>query len=219
MIGIMNPSTANLSDACHRLGIAIRHVPLSPLSPGMRVAGAVRPVVHRGSVDAFFAAMDIASPGDVLVIDDRGRRDQACNGDLTALEAQAFGMAGIVVFGSHRDTADLRAIGLPVFSLGACAVGPRALDASAEAVLTATENDVVFGDDDGVLFVGAADAERVIASARGIYEREHRQADLVRGGTSLHEQLRWPDYVEKSRQDPAYTFRRHLESLGGAIEV
>jgi 4-hydroxy-4-methyl-2-oxoglutarate aldolase len=48
-----------------------------------------------------------------------------------ALEAQAAGMEGMVIWGLHRDTADIRAIGLPVFSLGAIPTGPLRLDARA----------------------------------------------------------------------------------------
>src|SRR5205823_14289002 len=60
-----------------------------------------------------------AAPGDVLVVDNGGRCDESCVGDLVVLEAQAAGLGGIVIWGLHRDTADIRAIGLPVFSLGA----------------------------------------------------------------------------------------------------
>jgi 4-hydroxy-4-methyl-2-oxoglutarate aldolase len=60
----------------------------------------------------------------VLVVDNGGRLDEACIGDLVALEAQAAGVEGMVIWGLHRDTVDIRAIGLPVFSLGAIPTGP-----------------------------------------------------------------------------------------------
>jgi 4-hydroxy-4-methyl-2-oxoglutarate aldolase len=52
-----------------------------------------------------------------------------------ALEAQAAGMEGMVIWGLHRDTANIRAIGLPVFSLGAIPTGPLRLDARAHDAL------------------------------------------------------------------------------------
>lgn len=67
----------------------------------------------------------------MLVVDNGGRLDEASADDLVALEAQAAGMEGMVIWGLHRDTADIRAIGLPVFSLGAIPTGPLRLDARA----------------------------------------------------------------------------------------
>ena len=45
------------------------------------------PARHYGSVDVFLEALSSAGPGDVLVIDNGGRTDEACIGDLVALEA------------------------------------------------------------------------------------------------------------------------------------
>jgi regulator of RNase E activity RraA len=97
---------------------------LRAVVPGSRLAGRVCPARHAGSVDAFLEAFETAAPGDVLVVDNSGRMDESCAGDLVALEAQAASMEGIVIWGLHRDTADIRAIGLPVFSLGAIPTGP-----------------------------------------------------------------------------------------------
>ena len=72
----------------------------------------------------FLEALEGAAPGEVLVADNDGRLDESCVGDLVALEAQAAGLDGIVIWGLHRDTADIQAIGLPVFSLRAIPAGP-----------------------------------------------------------------------------------------------
>ena len=64
----------------------------------------------------------------MLVIDNDGRLDEGCIGDLVALECAAAGIAAVVVWGLHRDTAELRRIGLPVFSLGTLSAGPRRED-------------------------------------------------------------------------------------------
>jgi regulator of RNase E activity RraA len=58
-----------------------------------------------------------AAPGDVLVVDTGGLLDEACVGDLVALEAHAAGMEGMVIWRLRRGAAAIRAIGLPVFSL------------------------------------------------------------------------------------------------------
>ena len=119
-------TTAHLADACLQQGIDSRLAPqgLVPMGPGVHVTGRVLPVRHSGSVDIFIEAISQAEPGSVLVIDDNGRRDQACIGDLVAGEAKLAGLAGILVWGCHRDTQEIRALGLPVFSFGAFPSGP-----------------------------------------------------------------------------------------------
>jgi regulator of RNase E activity RraA len=221
-------TTAHLADACIRAGIPVRcaPAPLRAVVPGSRLAGRAAPVRHVGSVDIFLEALDTAAPGDVLVVDNGGRLDEACVGDLVVLEVQAAGLQGLVIWGLHRDTADVRAIGLPVFSLGAVPTGPLRLDARPDdALLSATvgdwtvgQEDVVLGDEDGVLFVPAADCDDLLTRAEAIRDTERRQAELIREGTPLRSQLHFGTYLARRRQDPSLSFRDHLRAVGGAIE-
>src|SRR6187431_1995160 len=91
-------TTANLTDACVRAGVEVRCGPpaLQAVAAGMRVFGRVLPAKHVGSVDVFLEAIDSSQPGEVLVVDNGGRLDEACVGDLIALEAEAAGLGGIV---------------------------------------------------------------------------------------------------------------------------
>jgi regulator of RNase E activity RraA len=219
-------TTAHLADACLRAGVPVRCVQLGAVVPGARLAGPVRPARHSGSVDVFLEALELAGPGEVLVVDNGGRTDEACVGDLVVLEAQAAGLAGIVIWGLHRDTADIRAIGLPVFSLGATPAGPPgvrarpggALESAAAGEWTVGHADLVFGDDDGVLFLPAARAPEIITVAETIRDTERRQAGRIREGDSLRRQLRFGSYLARRQQEPALTFREHLRAIGGAIE-
>ena len=221
-------TTAHLADACLRAQTWVRCAPalLRTVVPGSRLAGRVSPARHVGSVDIFLEALEGAAPGDVLVVDNGGRLDEACVGDLVALEAQGAGLEGIVIWGLHRDTADIRAIGLPVFSLGAIPTGPQRLDARLPDALesatvgdwTVGRDDLVMGDDDGVLFVPAARATEIFTTAEGIRDTERRQAERIRAGVSLRTQLRFDTYLAQRQQTPSLTFRDHLREVGGAIE-
>jgi regulator of RNase E activity RraA len=222
-------TTAHLADACIRAQLPVRCAPagVQAVVPGTRMAGRAAPTRHVGSVDIFLEAFERAAPGDVLVVDNGGRLDEACVGDLVVQEAQSAGLVGIVVWGLHRDTADIRAIGLPVFSLGAVPTGPLRLDARLpDAVESATVGewtvgtaDLVFGDDDGVLFVPAARAEDVLTLGETIRDTERRQADRIRAGVSLRRQVQFDTYLARREQTPSLTFREHLRAVGGAIEV
>ena len=222
-------STPLIADACVRLGVQARVAPLGirPVTPGSRVAGRVLPVRHYGSVDVFLEAFEAARPGDVLVIDNGGRVDEACVGDLAVLEAASAGVAGLVVWGLHRDTAELAEIGVPVFSCGAFPFGPLRVDPrEPEALVSAhvgphrlTDAWSVCADDDGVLFVPSEHVARILAVAREIRATERAQAERIRAGRTLRQQTGFEQYLLRRAQDPGYTFRAHLREMGGAIEV
>ncbi|MCO1594354.1 RraA family protein [Micromonospora sp. RHAY321] len=228
MDGFAEVSTALVADACVRLGVPARVAPpgIRAVVSGQRVAGRVLPVRHYGSVDVFLEAFERAEPGDVLVIDNGGRSDEACVGDLAVLEAGAAGVSGVVIWGLHRDTAELVEIGLPVFSYGSCPLGPSRLDAREPAALTSarcggyevSRDDLVFGDDDGVLFVPADRGGEVLATATDIRRVERVQAARISAGETLRRQTGFADYLVRRAADPAYTFRQHLRRVGGAIE-
>ena len=158
--------------------------------------------------------------------DNDGRLDESCVGDLVVLEAQAAGLEGIVIWGLHRDTIDIQAIGLPVFSLGAIPAGPQRLDSRApDALASATvgdwavdREDLVLGDDDGVLFVPATHAGDVFTLAETIRDTERRQAEQLHVGVSLRSQVQFDSYLAQRQRTPSLSFRDHLRAVGGAIE-
>jgi 4-hydroxy-4-methyl-2-oxoglutarate aldolase len=221
-------TTPHLADACVRAQVPVRCAPaaLRAAVPGARLAGRVCPARHAGSVDVFLEAFQSAEPGDVLVADNGGRLDEACVGDLIALEAQTAGLAGMVIWGLHRDTADLQVIGLPVFSLGALPTGPQrlhprppgALESATVGEWTVSRDDIVVGDSDGVLFLPASQAADICALAETVRDTERRQAERIRSGTTLRSQLAFDSYLTRRAQDPSLGFREHLRTIGGAIE-
>ena len=78
--------------------------------------------------------------------------------------------------------------------------------------------DVVFADADGVAFVSGGDVGAVLSTAGEIRLTERKQAEELRSGRTLFEQLQFASYIEKRESDPTHTFREHLRRIGGAIE-
>lgn len=221
-------STAAIADASLRLDVEARLAPvdLRPVLPGRTIHGPAAPVTHLGSVDVLLETIDDAPAGAVMVIDNGGRRDEACIGDLMVLEAERAGLAGLITWGLHRDTKQLVEIGLPVFSLGACPFGPRRVPPAGRRMPTAfldgiavTADDYVFADDDGVLVVPADRVAELIAVALEIQRTEQLQAERMRRGESLRTQLDFTAYRRLQQENPDYSLRRHLRERGGAIEV
>jgi 4-hydroxy-4-methyl-2-oxoglutarate aldolase len=221
-------TTPHLADACLRLGVAVRCGPhlLGPAVPGMRASGRARPVRHFGSVDVFLEVLGEAAAGDILVADNDGRLNEACVGDLIALEVKSAGLAGIVIWGLHRDSQEVSEIGLPLFSLGVLSTGPQRLDTRPPDVFgwakvgshVVTSSDIVVADGDGVLFLPQARLGEIVAVAVTIRDTERRQAIAMAGGRSLRDQSRFGEYMARRRKEPDYTFRQHLRDIRAAVE-
>ncbi|HWL43732.1 MAG TPA: hypothetical protein VNQ73_12360 [Ilumatobacter sp.] len=227
--GLMSVSTAHLADACLVVGVTVRCAPsaLRPVTAQVRFAGPAQPVRHTGSVDAILEAIGQIAAGTVLVIDDEGRTDRACIGDLTALEAAHAGAAAMVVNGLHRDTEELTELGLPVFSLGSSPTGPLewtpsppdALEQCRLGQWEVTGDDVLVGDRDGVIILPVQRVNELVDAARTIRDRERHQARLARQGTPLRDQFDFDAYLAARAQNPELTFRQHLAARSASIEA
>jgi len=221
-------STPLVADACFRVEVPLQVAPwqLRPLHLEYRSAGQVLPVKHLGSVDAFFEALATARPGDVMVVDNQGRPDEGCVGDLVTIEVQAAGLSAILIWGAHRDTKEILATRFPVFSCGSCPLGPQPSrlreSRSSEEVFVGeaavTRDDYAFADADGVLFLGAENLDEVLRVAAELRDIEREQAQRLSRGITLRKQLQFTEYLERREQDSSYTFREHLRRIGGAIE-
>ena len=221
-------ATAHLADACLRVRVPLRCAPhtMRPAGSGMKAAGRARPVRHVGSVDVFLEAIEQASKGDILVVDNGGRFDESCIGDLVVRETQGAGLGGIVIWGLHRDSLEVSEIALPLFSLGVTSAGPQRLDPRPADVFDAaqigphlvTSGDLVVADGDGVVFLPQQHAPAIIAAAAAIREVERDQAVKMLNGQSLRHQLRFREFLARRRSNPQHSFRQHLREIGGAIE-
>jgi regulator of RNase E activity RraA len=164
----------------------------------------------------------------VLVVDNGGRLDEACVGDLVTLEVQKAGLHGIVIWGLHRDTDELVSIGLPLFSLGTMATGPQRLDPRpADSMQSArvghwniTQQDVVACDTDGVLFMPEEQLQEITVAATNIRETERQQAEKMRAGPR-RSPSEWRSmwraiWIRLTEQKADYAFRALLDGADHA---
>jgi 4-hydroxy-4-methyl-2-oxoglutarate aldolase len=138
------------------------------------------------------AAIAAANPGDVVVVACDGDPERGYLGEVLARAALARRVAGVVVDGGVRDTAQILALGLPVVHRlvalrGATKHGPAWLHHPVVvASVPVADGDWVVGDADGVAVVPAADLDRVAAAARQRYLHEQQVfAALAEGRSTL----------------------------------
>lgn len=134
-------------------------------------------------------ALDIARPGEILVVAAGGALDRAILGGLMGQYATARGVAGIIVDGAIRDRADLEELAPPVFAAGVSHLGPYK-DGPGElrspvsiAGLTVHDGDIMIGDSDGVAVIPRARAEEILLAAEAKREAEKDEKASIAAGT------------------------------------
>jgi 4-hydroxy-4-methyl-2-oxoglutarate aldolase len=114
---------AILADVAGRRGAL--HGRIAALAPTMRCAGSALTVdVRPGDNLMIHAAIALAKPGDILVVDGKADQTSALMGEIMVNACRKLGLAGIVIDGAVRDSLELRDIGFPVFSFGTNPNGP-----------------------------------------------------------------------------------------------
>ena len=183
-------------DAMDRLGALDWRI--KPLSPDSLLCGPALTVRTRpGDNLMVWKAVDVARPGDVLVIATYGHTVTSTFGEFVVKAARAKGLAGIVCDGLCRDQSAIRATGLPTFVLGASPAAPGK-DGPGEiggriacGGIPVEAGDIIVGDEDGVVVVPLADAPAVARAVKPVQEKEARMQAHLDGGGIL------PDWVDK----------------------
>lgn len=188
---------AILADVAGRRGTL--HGRVKPLAPHMAVAGpAITVEVRPGDNLAIHAAMAIAQPGDVLVVDGKGDISCALLGEIMATQAQASGIAGIIIDGAVRDADTLSKQQYPIFSAGLNPCGPtksipgRVNHTVSVAGAVVQAGDLVVADIDGVVVIPRDEVDAIISLAKDKLETETKRLAAIRSGD-----LR-PHWLEKT---------------------
>jgi len=168
---------ATVHEAAGRTGVI--DVPLTQVVPGSRVAGPARiALCAAGDNSMVHAVIAHALPGDVLVLTSREPAPVALVGELLATQAQAQGVAGILVDGAVRDLDELAAIGLPIWTRFVRAQGATkgaVGELDVPVTIGGTEikpGDLVVMDCDGAMALASAQVEEVLPLALERAERE-----------------------------------------------
>ncbi|MGD8981560.1 MAG: orotidine 5'-phosphate decarboxylase [Desulfobacterales bacterium] len=190
-------SAANLSDALHRGGVLQG---IRPLFPGIRMIGqAVTVRTYPGDWAKPVQAIDVAQPGEIVVID-AGGAGPALWGELATHSAVQRNLGGVVIDGALRDSPEIMAMKFPAFSrlVMPNAGEPKGFGEIGVPVtvgnMRVEPGDWLLGDDDGVVVLPKAIAVEYANRSMDVLERENRIREEIKEGSTLSkvaELLRW----------------------------
>jgi len=179
-------ATSNLADAMGRFHF---------MDPGIQSRSGLTMCGIATTVDArpgdnlmIHKALEVARPGDIVVVNTNGNTTSAVFGELMCRTAVGAKLGGIVVDGAIRDVDAITALGFPAFSRALCAGGcdkdgPGEVNSAIACGNTVVmPGDIVVGDADGVVVVPREEAEDVLGLVAALVERERaRVAEIDRG--------------------------------------
>ena len=167
------------------------HGRIQALRPRMKVAGPAFTVeVRPGDNLMIHAAMALAKPGDVLVIDGKGDQTSALMGTIMMTACRQLGLAGVVVDGAVRDSLEIDEMDYPVFSVGTNPNGPTKNNGGrighpiSVGGVTVQAGDFIIGDGDGVVVVERTKLAGLIPLAHKKVEEEAKRIAQIKQGNT-----------------------------------
>jgi 4-hydroxy-4-methyl-2-oxoglutarate aldolase len=187
-----------VSDALDKLGLKGSVTGIHRFTTEQRIAGRILTVKldraegRSNTRHLCTTAIDAATPGDVIVVEQRTGLDAASWGGNLAIGAKMRKVAGVIVEGPARDIDDCRKIDFPVFARSHTSrtARGRIVEVATNEPITVGDvevnpGDYVVADGSGVVFIAAADIARVLESAETIVAREEAMAQALREGVPI----------------------------------
>jgi len=181
---------AILADVAGRRGTA--HGRISALDPSMKLAGPAFTIeVRPGDNLMIHAAMAMAKPGDILVIDGKGDQTCALMGAIMINACKQLNLGGVVMDAAMRDSLELRELGFPVFCAGTNPNGPTKFVPGrinwpvSVGGIAVSPGDLVVADADGVVFIERDKAASLLPLAKKKVDDETKRIADIRANKAL----------------------------------
>lgn len=167
---------ANIGDCMNRL--ACVHQDIRPVNKTKLLGTAFTVKVPQGDNLMFHKAMDMARPGDVIVIDADGGTNRAIFGDLMINYCKVRGLAGVIVDGCIRDYDSLSEIDFSVYARGTSPNGPYKYGpGEINTVISfggqvVRPGDIIIGDEDGIIVIKPEEAQELLEKVKTVFKKE-----------------------------------------------
>ncbi|PZR96137.1 MAG: methyltransferase [Stutzerimonas stutzeri] len=178
---------ANIGDEMNRF--ACMDAGLRPLNNAPMLGTAFTVRARAGDNLILNRAIDMAEPGDVIVVDAGGDSTHALIGENMIMWAQRRGIAGLIVDGAVRDLASISEMTFPCYARhiqpnGPYKNGPGEINVPISCGRQIVQpGDIIVGDGDGVIVISPADAEEVLERAKGKLKKEIATREAIMAGT------------------------------------
>lgn len=164
---------ANIADCMGRLSAMNQEIRRMTAPSATNMFGVALTVKARpGDNLMIHKALDMAGPGDIVVVANSGDRSQSLMGEIMVAHAKSRGIAGIVLDGPIRDVDALYGMGIPMYATGSTPGGPYKEGPGEINVPIACGNiqvapgDIIVGDSDGVIVIPQKDAADLLEAAK-----------------------------------------------------
>jgi len=181
--GFKGIPVANIDDCMNRMAAVDQSI--KPYNKAKVVGPAFTVKVPEGDNLMFHAALDLAEPGDVIVIDAGGGMSRSIFGGLMISYCAKRKLGGVIVDGCIRDVDMISQLDFPVYAKGVTPNGPYKNgpgEINTPVVIggrTVCPGDIIVGDEDGIVVIKPEDAEELLAKSKEVVEKENKILETI----------------------------------------